>query len=214
MAANNNVVGDLNKVVDLGSLSNNRIANPAAIDRRSSSNLDIVFNCNHAKLRHLEVPGCLHDETKSVLADVTPRMNDDAIANDRVRYRTSWADRTLPSNSNVWPNHAVGADQRSGADSSPRPYDRTGIDRRANCELSGAMDRCARRDAVRFEKRRGTQCVWIKFASHKHEALIRLWREQHDEAARSERLKMFADQDGASPRCSERLRKFRVVYET
>ena len=152
--------------IDLGSLSNNRIANPAPIDRRSSSNLDIVFACNEAKLRHLEMPGCLHDETKSVLANVTTRMNDDAIANDRVRYRTSWADRTLLSNSNVWPNHAVGADQRSGADSSPRPYDRTGIDRRANCELSGAMDRCARRDAVRFEKRRGTQCVRIEFASH------------------------------------------------
>ncbi len=152
MAANNNVVRDLNKVVDLGSLSNNRVANPAPIDRRSSSNLDVVFNCNDAKLRHLEMPGCLHDETKPVLADVTTRMNDDAIANDRIRYRTSWTDRTILSNPNVWPNHAVGADQRSRTDSSPRPYDRTGIDRRANRELNGAMERCARRDAVCFEK--------------------------------------------------------------
>jgi hypothetical protein len=161
-----NVVGDLNKVVDLGSLSNNRIANPAPIDRRSSSNLDIIFNCNNAKLRHLEMPGCLHDETKPVLADVTTRMNDDAIANDRIRYRTPWTDRTILSNPNVWPNHAVGADQRSSADSSPRSYDRTGIDRRTSRKLSGAMDRCARRDAVCFEKRRGTQCVRMKFASH------------------------------------------------
>jgi hypothetical protein len=84
MASNNNVVADLNEVVDLGSRSNNRIANPAPIDGRSSSNLDILFNCNNAELRHLEMPGCAHDETKPVLADVTTRMYDDSIANDRI----------------------------------------------------------------------------------------------------------------------------------
>src|SRR5665647_2565889 len=56
MASNNNVVGDLNEVVDLGSLANNRIANPAPIDCRSSSNLNIMFNYNNADLRHLDQP--------------------------------------------------------------------------------------------------------------------------------------------------------------
>ena len=57
MAADNDVVGDLNQVVDLGALSNHRIANPAPIDRRSSSNLDIPFNGNNAELRqHVEMP--------------------------------------------------------------------------------------------------------------------------------------------------------------
>src|ERR1700757_1880418 len=97
MAANNNVVGDLNKVVDLGSFSDNRIANPAPIDRRSSSDLDIVFNCNNAELRHLKMSGCLHDETEPVLADVTTWMDNDAIANDRIRYRAPWTDRTILS---------------------------------------------------------------------------------------------------------------------
>ena len=140
-------------------------------------------------------------------------MNDDAIANDCIGYRTPWTDRTILSNPNVWPNHAVGADQRSSANGSPRSYDRSGIDRHTNRELSGAMDRCARRDAVGFEKRRGTQSVRIEFASHEHEALVRLRREQHDEAARCERLKMFADQDGAGSRCREGLRKFGGINE-
>ena len=41
-----------------------------------------------------------------------------------------------------------------------------------------------------------------------HEALIRLGRKQHDETTRSERSKMFADKDGASPRCSEAFENF------
>src|SRR5579871_1688646 len=213
MAANDNVVGDLNKVVDLGPFANNRIANPTPIDRRSSSDLDIVFNYNNAELRHLEMAGRLHDETEPVLADVTTWMDNDAIANDRIRYRTPWTDCTILSDPNVWPDHAIGADQRPSADGSPRSYDRTGIDRRTNPDLRGAMDRCTGCDAICFEKRRGTQRVRIKFASHQHKALIRLRREQHDEAVPSERLKMLADQDSASPRCGEGLRKFRVVYE-
>jgi len=85
MAPNNNVVGDLNEVVDLGSLSNNRIANPAPIDCRSSSNLDIMLNYDNADLRHLEMPGCAHDETKPVLTDVATRMYDDSVANHCIR---------------------------------------------------------------------------------------------------------------------------------
>jgi hypothetical protein len=85
MASYNNVVGDLNKVVDLGSLANNRIANPAPIDCCSGSNLNIMFNYNNADLRHLEMPGCAHDVAEPVLADVTTRMYNDSIANDRIR---------------------------------------------------------------------------------------------------------------------------------
>src|SRR3984885_7902908 len=127
MASDNNVVGDLNQVVDLGALSNHRIANPAPIDRRSSSNLDIPFNCDNAELRHLEMPSRAHDETKPVLADVTTRMDNDSIANDRICDRAARADRTIASDLNGRPNHTVGPDQRSSADRSPRPDDRTGV---------------------------------------------------------------------------------------
>ena len=85
MASNNNVVGDLNEVIDFGSLANNRIANPAPIDCRSSSNLNILFNYNNADLRHLEMRGCAHYVAEAVLADVTTRMYNNSIANDRIR---------------------------------------------------------------------------------------------------------------------------------
>jgi hypothetical protein len=84
MASNNNVVGYLNKVVDLGTLSDNRIANPAPIDCCPSSNLNIIFNCNNADLRHFEMLGCAHYETKPVLANVTTGMYNCSIANDRI----------------------------------------------------------------------------------------------------------------------------------
>jgi hypothetical protein len=85
VASNNNVVGDLNKVVDFGSLSNNRIANPAPIDCRSSSNLNIILYYDNADLRHLEVPICAQYETKPVLTDVTTRMYNNSVANHCIR---------------------------------------------------------------------------------------------------------------------------------
>lgn len=85
MAANNNVVGDLNKVVDLGSLSNDRIANPSPIDCRSSSNLDIMLDYDSTELRHLEVSSCAHYETEPVLTDMATRMYNDSVANHCIR---------------------------------------------------------------------------------------------------------------------------------
>jgi len=85
MAPNNNVVGDLNKVVDLGSLSNNSVANPAPVDCRSSSNLDIMLNYDNADLWHLEVPSFVHYETKPVLTNVATRMYNDSVANHCIR---------------------------------------------------------------------------------------------------------------------------------
>jgi hypothetical protein len=85
MAPDNDIVGDLNEVVDLGTLTNNGVANPTPIDRRSSSNLDIMLNYDNADLRHLEVPSCAHDETKPILTDVAARMYNDPVANDCIR---------------------------------------------------------------------------------------------------------------------------------
>src|ERR1700688_3128565 len=164
MASDNTVEGDLNQVVDLGAFSNHRIANPAPIDRRSSSNLDIPFNGNNAELRHLEVPSCAHNETKPVLADVTTRMDNDSIANDRICDRAAWTDRAIASDLNVRPNHTVGSDQRSSADRRPRSDDSTGIHRHTARELGRRMNGSARRNALCFEQRRGTQGVRIKLA--------------------------------------------------
>ena len=43
MASDRNVVRDLNVIVDLGAFSDHRIADRAAVDRRSGSDLDIVL---------------------------------------------------------------------------------------------------------------------------------------------------------------------------
>jgi hypothetical protein len=151
MASNNHVVGDLNEVIDLGSFSNNRIANPAPIDCRAGSNLDIMFDYDNADLRHLEVPSCAHDKAEPVLTDVTTRMDNDPIANDCVRDRTSWTDGTILSDPNVRSNHGVGSNQRSSADDSPRSYYSSGIDRHAVRDLGEGMDRCTRRYTLCFE---------------------------------------------------------------
>ena len=81
MASNDDVVRYLNEVVDLGALSDNRIANSAPIDRCSSSNLNIVVDYNHTDLGHLEVLTCAQYEPKPVLSNVTTGVNNHSIAN-------------------------------------------------------------------------------------------------------------------------------------
>jgi hypothetical protein len=108
MTTDDDVVGDLDEVVDLGSLADHRIANPAPIDGRPGPNLDIMFNCDNADLRHLEVSGGAHDEAEPVLADVATRMDNDSVAKDRIGDRTARTDRTVLSDPDVRPNDGVG----------------------------------------------------------------------------------------------------------
>jgi len=48
-----------------------------------------MFNCDNADLWHLEMSGGAHDEAEPVLADVATRMDDDSVADDRIRDRTA-----------------------------------------------------------------------------------------------------------------------------
>ena len=83
MAADDDVVGDLNQVVDLGSLADDRVAVGAAVDRRPGADLDVVLDDDAADLRHLEVPARPEREAEAVLADMDAGMDDDAVADQR-----------------------------------------------------------------------------------------------------------------------------------
>ncbi len=73
MTADDDVVGDLDEIVDLGPLADDRVAIGAAIDRRSGADLDVVLDDHAADLRRLEMPAGTHREPESVLTDVRRR---------------------------------------------------------------------------------------------------------------------------------------------
>src|SRR5579871_3856371 len=53
--SHNNVVADLDEIVDLRALANDRVAVRAAVDRDAGADLDVVLDDDPSNLRHLEM---------------------------------------------------------------------------------------------------------------------------------------------------------------
>ena len=75
---------DLNQVVDLGSLADDRVADGAAIDRGLSPDLDVVLDDDAADLRDLGVAARPQHVAEPILPDAATRVDDDAIADQRM----------------------------------------------------------------------------------------------------------------------------------
>ncbi len=126
MTADHHVVGDLHEVIDLGALADHRVARGAAVDRRVGADLDIVLDDDPADLRHLQVAVRAHGEAEAVLADAGARMDDDAVAEQRVAEGRAGADRAIPADPDVGPDRPrsapitrARADLGTGTDTAP-----------------------------------------------------------------------------------------------
>lgn len=92
VASDPNVVGNLDEVVDLRAIPDDRVAAAAAIDRAVGADLDIVADDDIAELRHLQMTVRACDESKAVLSNLRARMDDDPIADCRVSDDDAGAD--------------------------------------------------------------------------------------------------------------------------
>ena len=93
MPPDDDVVADLDQIVDLGAFADDRIAVAAAVDRRVGADLDVVLDDDPADLRNLQMSGPAGNIAESVLADADARVEDDAIADQRVDDGRPGADR-------------------------------------------------------------------------------------------------------------------------
>ena len=152
MPADHHIVGDLHQVVDLGALADHGVAQAPAVDRGAGANLDVVLNDNAADLRHLDVALGARHVAEAVLADVATRMNDDAIADRRVRDGAVGANRTVAADAHLRSDHRAGGDHRAGANLGARPDHCAGVDRRTAVDLGRRMNLRACRDAVAVEQ--------------------------------------------------------------
>ena len=153
MAADDDVVGDLHQIVDLGPFADDRIAVGAAVDRRTGADLDVVLDDDAADLRHLEVPARPEREAEAVLADVDAGMDDDAVADERAGDRRLGADDAVAADADAGADDRIGADQRAGADLRARADHRAGIDDDARLEPRRRMDEGGGRNAGFAERR-------------------------------------------------------------
>jgi hypothetical protein len=87
MAADLDVVTDLHLVVDLRPLAHHRVAIGAAVDGGVGADLDVVLDDDAADLGDLHVPARSHGKAEAVLADARSRVDDHAVADQRVLQR-------------------------------------------------------------------------------------------------------------------------------
>jgi len=144
MAADRNVVSDLHEIVDLGSLTDDRVAGGAAVDRGIGANFDLILD-NHAPgLRNflMAVPG--RQKTEAVLADAHARMDDHAVSDQCMKNRAMRPDRALPSDANVLADHGSRPNERARADLSARSDHRERLDDNACFKARSGIDLGAR----------------------------------------------------------------------
>jgi len=79
MPSDRDVVRDVNEIVDLGALSDHRIAARATVDRRAGTNFNIILNNHSANLGDFQMPTFAGQIAESVLADMHARVNDDSV---------------------------------------------------------------------------------------------------------------------------------------
>ena len=123
------VVSDLHQIVDLGALADDGIAGGAAVDGRIGADLHIVLNDDAAGLRDFLMALRARQIAKPVLADTGARMDDDAIADQRMLDRRAGADRAVAADANARPDNRADRDHRAGADLGIGADDRERIDR-------------------------------------------------------------------------------------
>src|SRR5258708_1892652 len=82
MLADDDVMGDLHHVVDLGALSHDRPAEPGAVQGGIGADLDVVLNDHHPDLRDFLVPAVDELVAKAVGADHHTRLEPDALPED------------------------------------------------------------------------------------------------------------------------------------
>src|SRR5450755_4699735 len=148
------IVGNLNEVVDLGALADHRVANGATVDAAAGADFPIVLDDDAADLRHLEMALRTHHETEAVLADLAARMNDDAVADQRIGDDSPAANRTIAPDPHFRANYRVSGNRAAGADLGARPDYRTGVDRDIVFQARSRIDMGAGHRTAFGERRR------------------------------------------------------------
>src|SRR5665213_1657322 len=84
VATDTYVMADLDQVVDFCALADHGIANGATIDGSAGADFDIVLDDDACDLRNFQMAAGAHHKAEAVLADLATRMDDNAIADQRV----------------------------------------------------------------------------------------------------------------------------------
>ena len=153
MTANDDVVGDLDKIVDLGSFADHRVAACSPVDGSVATDLDIVLDDHPTDLGDLAVTVGPHGETEAVLPDPNTRVDDHAIADQGMQYTRSRPYAAAPTNAHMRTDHRIGRDDTAFADLGARPYHGAGVDRDAGLQTGARVNHASGTDFRQRRKR-------------------------------------------------------------
>ena len=147
------VVCYLHEVVDLGAFADDGITGRTAVDGGVGAYFYVVLDDDPAALRNLHVAGCRWKIAEAVLTNPRTGMDDDPIADQRVRDSCAGADDAIAADRNGLANGGTGRDERSRADFGIWTDDRKRIDRDPGFQSRARMDVSFRSAARRAKQR-------------------------------------------------------------
>src|SRR5215831_20030867 len=115
VAANRDIVANLDEIVDLGPFANHGVLDGSAIDGAVGADFHVVLDDDPTDLRDLAGTIRARDKPESVLSDRTTRMHDHAIANQSMGYRSIGTDCTIAADANAGPDDSARTNERAGA---------------------------------------------------------------------------------------------------
>ena len=87
MTADDAIMANLAKIIDLGSFTDHSVAHSTAVNLGPGANFNIIVNDHAANLRHFNVPIGARHIAEAVLANVAAGMDNDAVADMRIGDR-------------------------------------------------------------------------------------------------------------------------------
>src|SRR5438046_1220925 len=111
-----NVVGNLDKIVELHTAANDGRFERAAIDTSVGADLDVIFDNNLAHLRKFHMGVAVFHKPETVCADYRASMNDDAVSNFNTLVNDdSRIERAVVADPRALPDVAAGIDYSSAS---------------------------------------------------------------------------------------------------
>ncbi len=88
-------MADLHQIIDLGALTDDGVADGAAVDCGAGADFHIVLDYDAAQLRHFDMTARTHHETKAILPNVTAGVDDHAVADDCMNQGRTGTDKSV-----------------------------------------------------------------------------------------------------------------------
>src|SRR6516164_1010080 len=210
MSSNHHVVPNLYEIINLRALTDDRIAQGPAVDRRICADFNVILDDDAPDLGHFLVSSPPHGEAESVLADRGAGMDGHPVANQSVGQSRVGTNVTVSPDKDPVADDAACGNGCAAADRGFRADHRAWLDGDPLFQMSAFGDAllCAAGAVAR--------CLWlervgIKQSEYFSEAAIGLRRDESRSAGWRLTREFGRDQTGGGTGMAEQRQIFRIV---